>query len=86
MRQGLIKQIAKTYITKYTCAMMADRFADVEKETAEANDKLFIEINELHITKSEMKKAVEEIEKESAKSGTACLYDKDLFSTKFFRS
>lgn len=85
MRQGLIKQIAKQYVEKYTCATMADSLTDVVKEQGEANDWLFTKINELHIQKDEFQKAIDQCKIEAAEHGTACWYDARLFSTKFFR-
>ena len=84
-RKDLILKIAKTYICKYTCATMADSWGTVVYERNEANDELFKQINENHITEDEMREAVIQIEKEAQEKGTACIYASDLFSTRFFR-
>lgn len=85
MRQGLIKQIAKDYVIRYTCATMGDWINEVKKEQNLANDWLFTKINELHITQEEFEKAIDECEKEALEKGTACCYAGDIFSTTFFR-
>lgn len=85
MRQGLINEIAKNYVMKYTCGAMDDHLADMEREQNEANDWLFTKINELHITKEELKKAIEVCETDAANNGSACCYAFNLFSTVFFR-
>lgn len=84
-RKQLIYDIAKTYICKYTCATMADSWGTVVYERNEADDELFEHINSHHITQDEMREAVNQIENEAKESGSACIYDKELFSTKFFR-
>ena len=85
MRQGLIRQVAATYIMKYTCAVMADTLREVEQEKAEADDWLFTKINDLHIKKDEMIEAISAEAEERERAGTACCYPTDLFSTRFFR-
>ena len=84
-RKELVLNIAKRYICKYTCGVMADRLADYEAETAEADDWVFTQINENHITKEEFEEAVDKVAEEAKEQGTACCYANDLFSTKFFR-
>lgn len=84
-RKELIYKIAKEYTCKYTCAIMSDTPGVYQAESAEANDWLFMKINEHHITKDELKEAIEICEEEAAALGTACVYDGQLFSTKFFR-
>ncbi len=85
-RKDLVYDIAKHYICKYTCAVMSDIPGQFKFEADLANDWLFQQINNNHITKEEFKEAVEKIEQEAAENGTACVYANDLFSTKFFRS
>ena len=65
---------------------MADSLTDVVKEQGEANDELFKHINAHHITQDEMLEAINQIEKEAQEKGSACIYDRELFSTKFFRN
>lgn len=84
-RKDLIYKIAKEYTCKYTCAIMCDIPGGYEIEAEEANDWLFKQINEHHITKDEFKEAIEKCEAEAVAKGTACVTDSKLFSTKFFR-
>lgn len=84
-RKNLVRDIAHEYVNKYTCAIMSDTPGVYQAEAAEANDWLFMKINEHHITKDELKEAIEICEEEAADLGTACVYDGQLFSTKFFR-
>lgn len=80
-----VKEVAKQYVIKYTCATMADWINEIKREQAAANDWLFTKINELHITMEEFEKAIDECEKEAIAEGTACCYAGDIFSTTFFR-
>ena len=80
-----VKEVAKQYVIKYTCATMADWMNQMKKEQEEANDWLFTKINELHITMEEFEKAIDECEKEAIENGSPCCYAADIFSTKFFR-
>jgi hypothetical protein len=84
-RKEEIQEAVRTYITKYTCGMMADRLADMQAETAAADDALFLAINKLGITKDELEEAVNAEAEDRANRGTACCYARDLFSTRFFR-
>lgn len=82
---GLIQQIVDTYTNKYTCACMAEWAVEIEEECGKANDYLFQKINEQHITKEELRTALDKAKDEAVKKGTAFCWDSRIFTTKFFR-
>lgn len=85
-REEQIFEIARTYSTKYTCGCMADWQREIDEETNAANDWLFKQINELHITKDELKTAIDKCEELAKERGSTFMVDPKLFSTKFFRN
>lgn len=77
-RKQQIQDIVDVYVNKYTCAVMAERLADEERECQEANNWIKAQVSANGITNEELYEALCKSEKDAKDKGTACFYDLDI--------
>ena len=77
-RKQQIRDIVDIYTNRYTCACMADRLADEERECLEANRWMLAQMTANGISKQELKEAINELEVIANQQGQAFGYDLDL--------
>ena len=77
-RKQQIQDIVDVYVNKYTCAAMAERLADEERECHEANLWIKAQISANGITDQELYEALCKSEQDAKEKGTACFYDLDI--------
>ena len=82
-REDQIHEITEKFGCDYTCAYMADRYADMVSEIKQANAYAQEKINELNITEEEFNKGLEDYYNSCKARDTACVYDtKELVFSK----
>lgn len=77
-RKQQIQDIVDVYVNKYTCAAMAERLADEERECQEANNWIKAQVSANGITDQELYEALCKSEQAAKDKGTACFYDLDI--------
>ena len=70
-----VKEIVRHYVSKYTCAVMADRVAEVEEETKEANDWIIEQKKNYIMSNEDIERALDELCAEAKEQGTAFCCD-----------
>lgn len=74
-----VLDIADIYVNRYTCGCMADRLADYERETAEANTWVLAQCSANGISLSDLRSAIDEVA-ETRYADTACMWDPRIFN------
>ena len=75
-RKQQIQDIVDIYTNRYTCACMADRLADEERECLEANRWMLAQKSANGISNEEVREAITTLEQKAEAAGQAFAYDK----------
>lgn len=74
-RENQVYEVASSFANKYTCAEMADRLADMNREIVQANEYAQQKINELNISEKEFEIVLDKYYDYCKSIGTACIFD-----------
>ena len=73
-----IQDIVSIYANRFTCACMADKITDAEREQTEANTWLKAQVAANGITKDELKEAFQACQQKANEEGNPFCYDSEI--------
>ena len=78
LKAKITKAVVEIYVSHYTCATMAENYAQTLSEQKEANDWCMEKIAQFNLDKEQVKKELERCAAEAKKNGDACCYGLDI--------